>query len=59
MVSFTLLSVYPSRYDILYPFGRKLNKPSVGLDVADEKFSFGLPRNPKPAIYLKIVNFTD
>jgi hypothetical protein len=51
--------IYPSKYDIRYPFGRKLNKPSVGLDMVEEKFSFGLVRNRTPAIYLKVVNFND
>jgi hypothetical protein len=46
-------------YDIRYPFGRKLNKPSVGLDMVEEKFSFDLAMNPSPAIYLKVVNFSD
>ena len=57
MVSVTLQSIYPSRYDIRYPFGRKLNNPNVGLDKVKETFSFGFARNPTPAIYLKVVNF--
>jgi hypothetical protein len=58
-MSVRLQSIYPGRYDIWYPFGRKLNKPSVGMDMVEEKFSFGLARNPAPAIYLKVVEFSD
>jgi hypothetical protein len=32
-------------YEIRYLFGRKLNKPSVALDMVEEKFSVGTARN--------------
>jgi hypothetical protein len=59
VVSVKLQPIYPSKYDIQYLFGRKLNKPIVGLDMVEEKFSFGLARNRTPAIYLEVVNFND